>query len=156
MFPRDIVNTVRRAYNFSISQRTANRLKVSLADLKTQKKIAGRVAGIDCVAGLPREKVIPSGLINRSVRSGVEEIGQEIRSFLERTPPQIRRNILAEGIYLTGGSTRISHIDQVLTEETGCSILLSKYYDLCTVYGLKEIITHDALHHWAFTPKFRK
>lgn len=155
-FNRDIVNTVRRAYNFSISQRTANRLKVSLADLKTQKKIAGRVAGIDCVAGLPREKVIPSGLINRSVRSGVEEIGQEIRSFLERTPPQIRRNILAEGIYLTGGSTRISHIDQVLTEETGCSILLSKYYDLCTVYGLKEIITHDALHHWAFTPKFRK
>ncbi|MFQ6804623.1 MAG: rod shape-determining protein [Lachnospiraceae bacterium] len=45
-FSRDIVNTVRRAYNFSISQRTANRLKVSLADLKTQKKIAGRVAGI--------------------------------------------------------------------------------------------------------------
>ena len=39
-FNRDIVNTVRRAYNFSISQRTANRLKVSLADLKTQKKIA--------------------------------------------------------------------------------------------------------------------
>ncbi len=155
-FNSDIVNTVRRKNNLSISLRTANRLKVALADLKSEKKVARKIVGMDALSGLPRERVITSQTINDSIRSSVEGIGREIRTFLERTPPQIHRNILSEGIYLTGGSTRIPHIAQVLSGETGCSILLSKYYDLCTVYGLKEIITHDALHHWAFTPKFRK
>lgn len=157
-FNSDIVNTVRRKHNFSISLRTANRLKTALADLNLQtgRKIARKIVGMDSLTGLPREQVITSQTIQDSILASVTGIAEEIRTFLERTPPQIHRNILTEGIYLTGGSTRIPCIDRILSVETGCSILLSQYYDLCTVYGLKEIITHDALHHWAFTPKFRK
>ena len=56
----------------------------------------------------------------------------------------------------TGGSTHLPYIDRIVSRQIGCPILLSHYYELCTVYGLKEIITHDALHHWAFTPKKQK
>ena len=83
-------------------------------------------------------------------------ISDEIKIFLERTPPQIHKAILENGIYLTGGSTRIPNIERVLSAQIGCPILLSEYYDLCTVYGLKEFVNHDVLHHWAFTPKNRK
>lgn len=155
-FTQDILTNIRRRNNFFVSQRTAGRLKTSLADLKQEKKLARKIIGMDCVSGLPREKIVTSATINESILSSVTGIAAEIRTFLERTPPQIHKVILSEGIYLTGGSTMIPNIDRVLSEQIGCPILLSKYYDLCTVYGLKEIVTHDALHHWAFTPKNRK
>ena len=124
--------------------------------MKQERKLARKIVGVDCVSGLPRERIVTSTTINESILSSVKEIAEEIRTFLDRTPPQIHKVILAEGIYLTGGSTRIPYIAQVISRQIGCPILLSQYYDLCTVYGLKEIITHDALHHWAFTPKKRK
>ena len=155
-FNQEILNNIRRRNNFFVSLRTAGRLKTSLADLKQERKLARKIVGVDCVSGLPRERIVTSTTINESILSSVKEIAEEIRTFLDRTPPQIHKVILAEGIYLTGGSTRIPYIAQVISRQIGCPILLSQYYDLCTVYGLKEIITHDALHHWAFTPKKRK
>lgn len=155
-FNQDILNNIRRRNNFFVSLRTAGRLKTSLADLKQERKLARKIVGVDCVSGLPRERIVTSATINESILSSVNKIAEEIRTFLERTPPQIHKVILAEGIYLTGGSTRIPYIAQVISRQVGCPILLSQYYDLCTIYGLKEIITHDALHHWAFTPKKRK
>lgn len=155
-FTQGILTNIRRRNNFFVSQRTAGRLKASLADLKQEKKLARKIIGMDCISGLPREKVVTSATINESILESVRKISEEIKTFLERTPPQIHKVILSEGIYLTGGSTMIPNIDRVLSEQIGCPILLSKYYDLCTVYGLKEIVTHDALHHWAFTPKNRK
>lgn len=155
-FNQDILNNIRRRNNFFVSLRTAGRLKASLADLKQERKLARKIVGVDCVSGLPRERIVTSATINESILSSVNKIAEEIRTFLERTPPQIHKVILAEGIYLTGGSTRIPYIAQVISRQVGCPILLSQYYDLCTIYGLKEIITHDALHHWAFIPKKRK
>lgn len=155
-FNQDILTNIRRRNNFFVSLRTAGRLKMALADLKQEKKQARKIVGIDCISGLPRERVVTSATINESILNSVKGIAAQIKTFLERTPPQIHKVILSEGIYLTGGSTMIPNIDRVLSEQIGCPILLSKYYDLCTVYGLKEIVTHDALHHWAFTPKNRK
>ena len=77
----------------------------------------------------------------------------EIKLALERTPPQIHRHILSEGIYITGGSTRLANLDRFLTRQLGCTVQLSQYYDLCTICGLKELITHDTLHKWAYTVK---
>lgn len=155
-FNQDILNNIRRRNNFFVSLRTASRLKMSLADLKQEKKLARKIIGVDCISGLPRERVVTSATINESIGASVRGIAQEIRNFLERIPPQIHRVVLSEGIYLTGGSTQIPNIDRVLSEQIGCPILLSQYNDLCTVYGLKELVNHDALHHWAFTPKKRK
>ncbi len=155
-FSQNIIHNIRRKNNFQISLRTASRLKAVLADLKPEVKSASKIFGTDCVSGLPRARVVTSNIVNEAIYDSVIEIGEQIRAFLERTPPQIHKIILQEGIYLAGGSTRIKNIDKILSEQLGCPILLSKYYDLCTIYGLKEIVTHDTLKHWAFTPKRQK
>ncbi len=155
-FSQNIINNIRRKNNFQISMRTASRLKAVLADLKPEIKTASKIFGTNCVSGLPRSCVVTSNIVNEAIYESVLEISEEIRAFLERTPPQIHKIILQEGIYLTGGSTKIKNIDKMLSEQLGCPILLSKHHDLCTIYGLREIVTHDALHHWAFTPKRQK
>ena len=78
------------------------------------------------------------------------QLTEEIRTVIWRTPPQIRANIGREGIYLTGGSTRIPNIDKFLSHKLEHSVQLSLYYDLCTVCGLKELVTHPVLHRFAY------
>ena len=121
---QDILTTIRRKLNFSISERTAGRLKVSLANLEKDTKDARKIIGIDCVSGLPRERVITSPAVNEAITPAICEIITEIRAFLERIPPQIHKVILSEGIYLTGGSTHLPYIDRVLSRQIGCPILI--------------------------------
>lgn len=150
-----IVASVRRKNSFQISRRTAKRLKLALTDLKGGQPEGRKVMGMDACTGLPRDGIVTSHTVNRAVQDQMETIAGEMKKFLERTPPQVRANILREGIYLSGGSTRIPGIDTYFSQALGCPVQLSQYYELCTVCGLKELITHPALHRWAFVPKRR-
>ena len=118
-FNESICNLNRRKNNFQIGSKTAKRVKIALADLGTDKKEARKVRGVDGASGLPMEGIITSSLVNEALLSGVNEIGEEIKHALERTPPQIHDHIQKEGIYITGGSTRNPNIDRNLTSQLG-------------------------------------
>lgn len=143
-----IVNEVRKQHNLHIGNRTARRLKLSLAYLKEDIREARKAVGIDSLSGLPREGIIPSDMIYETIVPPIRNICEEIRFFLERTPPQMRQNIAEQGIFLAGGTTRIPDIDWFISQETGQKVRLSSRYELCTVCGLKEIIGNRTLHKW--------
>ena len=91
--------------------------------LNDQKKEARKVVGIDSISGLPREEVISAYVVNEGIANCVNQIAAEMKSFLERTPPQIAYHIAKEGIYLTGGSTRLPYIDNYLASYTGFALI---------------------------------
>lgn len=155
-FNESICNLNRRKNNFQIGLKTAKRLKIALADLDCDRMEGRKVRGVDGTTGLPMEGIVTSSVVNEAILADVYRLGEEIKHALERTPPQIHNHICKEGIYLTGGSTRLPNIDRFLTRQLGCSVQLSQYYDLCTICGLKELINHEALHRWAYTVKKRK
>ena len=143
-----IQNMVRRRCNLNIGSRTARRLKFSLAYLKEDKKEARKVVGVDSLTGLPQEGIVSSRMVFEAILEPLGTICEEIRFFLERTPPQIRQNISREGINLTGGTTKIPDIEWFISRQTGQKVCLSRFYDLCTIYGLKEIIGSKSLRKW--------
>ncbi|WP_230399964.1 rod shape-determining protein [Novisyntrophococcus fermenticellae] len=145
-----IRSNIRKKNNLLVGIRTARRLKLALADMDPQKKEGRKVMGMDCVNGIPRDGIVTSSTVNTAIMERTKQMAAEIRKVIQRIPPQIRANIKKEGIYLTGGSTRIPHMDKFLSKELDYSVQLSLYYDLCTVCGLKELITHPALHHFAY------
>ncbi|MBP3877799.1 MAG: rod shape-determining protein [Lachnospiraceae bacterium] len=149
-----ICNEVRREENLLIGRRTARRLKAVLASFE-QSGIgeARKVTGIDTVSGLPREAVITSELVNRAVDAELRKGAEEIRIFLERTPPQVTRCITEEGIYLTGGTSRIPGIDRYLAHHIGCRINRSDDYEFSTVKGLEQIVQNKELKKWAYVMK---
>lgn len=143
-----IVNEVRKKHNLHIGNRTARRLKLSLAYLKEDIREARKAVGVDSLSGLPREGIIPSDMIYGAILGPVRSVCEEIRFFLERTPPQIYKNISEQGIFLAGGTARIPDMDWFLSQETGQRVRLSGYYELCTICGLKEIIGNRTLWKW--------
>ena len=151
-----ICSEIRKHYNLQIGTRTAKRLKVVMGRLNDQKKEARKVVGIDSISGLPREEVISAYVVNEGIANCVNQIAAEMKSFLERTPPQIAYHIAKEGIYLTGGSTRLPYIDNYLASYTGFAFNLSDLYETSAAYGLEKIIRDRNLRKWAQPVKQKK
>lgn len=151
-----ICSEVRKRYNLQIGTRTGKRLKMVMGRLSDQKKEARKVVGIDSVSGLPREEVISSYVVNAGIMNCVNEIAAEMKTFLERIPPQISYHIAKEGIHLTGGSTRLPYIEQYLASYTGFTFNLSQLYETSAVNGLEKIIRNKELRKWAVPIRERK
>ena len=143
-----IINLVRRNYNVNIGNKTACRLKFELAWLKTDPEKSGTITGVDCITGLPQESTVSSCMIHDAILDPLIVICREIRFLLERIPPQIYTGIADEGIFLTGGSTRLPDLAWFISQQTTMRIRLSTFYDLCTIYGIKEIIRNKTLWKW--------
>ena len=146
-----IQSEIRRKNNLLIGKRTARRLKAVLATFEGDLREARRVTGVHTLSGLPRESIVSSALVSDAVEREVGELAEQIRTFLERTPPQIGKCIMDEGVYLTGGTSRIPGIDQFLTSRLGCRVNLSPHYEMNTILGIRELITHRDLQKWAYS-----
>ena len=151
-----ISDRVLRKKNLIIGEKTAAVLKTSLTDLGYPHEDTRKIIGISTLSGLPKETLIEGELVNRAVEEVLRTLAQEVRTFLERTPPQIRKEAASEGIYMTGGTARIPFLEPFMTKRIGCSVMVSTYYERCTISGLKEIITHKPLHKWAHAVGKRK
>lgn len=151
-----ICEMVRRNSNLLIGKRTARRLKFAMANMTEDRREGRKIVGINTLSGIPREGIVSSALVHEAIREPLEAIALELKTFIERIPPQIAASVAAEGIYLTGGTTRIPGLDKYIERFTGYPIKLSSYYELCTIKGLEELITHKALHKWAHSIKEKR
>ncbi len=151
-----IRESVRKNCNLLIGKRTAKRLKVAMGNLNEDKKEARKVYGMDTLSGLPAEGIIPSVFINEAIEQLLTELSVQLKSFIERIPPQISQSVMSEGIYLTGGTTKLPGIEGLISDSTGYPVKIPNYYDLCTVKGLEEIINHKTLHRWAYSIKEKR
>ena len=151
-----ICTEIRKRYNLQLGTRTAKRLKMVMGRLSDQRKGVRKVVGIDCISGLPREEVISSYVVNDGIMNCVNEIASEMKTFLERIPPQISYHIAKQGLYMTGGSTRLPYLDKYLASYTGFTFNMSDLYEKSAVSGLEKIIKNKELRKWAMPVKQRK
>ena len=151
-----ICTEIRKRYNLQLGTRTAKRLKMVMGRLSDQRKGGRKGVGIDCISGLPREEVISSYVVNDGIMNCVNEIASEMKTFLERIPPQISYHIAKQGIYITGGSTRLPYLDKYLASYTGFTFNMSDLYEKSAVSGLEKIIKNKELRKWAMPVKQRK
>ncbi len=150
-FDESIVAAVRRKNLLSISIKSAEQLKISFLGSDSPPLVLS-VEGIDVATGLPRSGSITKGTVEKAVMACIDELTGSLLNFLERIPPQVRSTISTEGIYLTGGGSRIKGLDIRLFKRLGYNIHLSSQFQLCTVNGVKEVIMHSDANSLAYTP----
>lgn len=149
-FDESIKNIIRKEYNLLIGQKTAERVKISLPELENAQEDA-IVYGRDIVTGLPVERTIPTNMIEKAMHENFETIIDNIRSILERTPPELGADIYRRGIYLTGGSAVIGDLHQLIANATGLKVNFAPHGQASVAYGLSQIIKTDALKNVAYS-----
>ena len=116
-FDDQIKSYIRKQYNFVIGLKTAEHIK---KELVTAFPMQGEleVMGRDVVKGLPGKQLIKATEIFPLVNDVFYEIAISIKTMLERTPHEISHEIVHNGVYLTGGSSWINGLDQLIANET--------------------------------------
>ncbi len=149
-FDDSIRAAVRKQYNLIIGGKTAENVKISLADLEKENKGAV-VYGRDIVTGLPVERELPTAMIDESLIEHFYTIIDNIKVILERTPPELAADIYRHGIYLTGGASQVSHLAELIQKGTGLKFNVSENPITSVALGLSRIIKDDNLKTVAYS-----
>ncbi|MBR6380236.1 MAG: rod shape-determining protein [Lachnospiraceae bacterium] len=138
-FDDAIRNCVRSEFGLMIGGKTAENVKIGLRDLEAQGKGA-IVYGRDIVTGLPVEREIPTKLVVASLEEHFRTIIDHVKLILERTPPELSADIFRHGIYMTGGASQVSHLVELVADNTGLKVNITEDPITTTAYGLGRVI----------------
>lgn len=154
-FDNAIAGAVRRKNLINISLKNAEKLKISmLGSDKAQESMS--VDGTDAKTGLPRNGLVTRNTVKKAVDAQLAELLGQLREFLERIPPQVRNTVMSEGIYLTGGSSRLAGLEELFAKSLDFPVHLSSQYQFCTINGVKEVILHSYANSLAYMPMTSK
>jgi len=118
-----ITNYMKRAYNLSIGERTAEQIKIQIGSAyKMEKETTMEVKGRDLVAGLPKTITISSQEVREALLEPVATIIDSVRITLERCPPELSADLVDRGIVLAGGGALLRGLDKLMQEETGLPV----------------------------------
>jgi rod shape-determining protein MreB len=115
----DIVHFAQEEYKLLIGERTAEAIKIGIGSvfpLKEKKELPMR--GRNLVTGLPEEILVSDEDIRRAMEKSVRQIITEIKTAIEETPPELLADIMANGIYLSGGGALLRGLDTLIQKET--------------------------------------
>lgn len=144
-FDEAIVRYIRRRYNLLVGERTAEQVKIEIADVhhpSSQQRTS--VRGRDAVTGLPRTLEVRQDEIAEALDESVRAIIQAVRGVLERTPPELSSDIIDKGIVLTGGGALLRGLPELMTEATSIPVHLADEPGSSVALGTGQVL--EAIH----------
>ena len=150
-----IISAVRKHYNLVIGAKTAEFIKFELGNAIKEKERFVEVYGRHIVTGLPTKCSISSDVVYDCLIDFIHQIIDSMKVILERTPPELSADIIDTGIYLTGGSSSIKGLSQLINTETELHVNITENPSECVVRGIKMIIENPKYSDIAYIPKAR-
>lgn len=141
-----IMSYVRRKYNLSIGQPTAEAVKIQIgAAVDIGQEMSMEIQGRDNVSGLPRTVSITTGEVVEALAEALAEVSGVVKRVLGTTPPELASDIIDRGIVLTGGGALLRGIDQYLTRETGVPVYRADNAMIAVAVGAGRALEDPAL-----------
>ncbi|MSR87576.1 MAG: rod shape-determining protein [Candidatus Zambryskibacteria bacterium] len=117
-FNSDIVSYVRNQFKILIGEKTAEMVKTSIGSvLPTHAPLEASVKGRDLVTGLPKEVILTDTDIREALSQSIESLIESTREVLESTPPEILSDIMARGLFLSGGGALLKGLPELIENE---------------------------------------
>ncbi len=148
-----IITYVKRKYNLVIGQKTAQSLKETLGAGIPGNTETMVIVGRDVVSGLPIEMEISGDVVYEAIKDNLNSICNSIKMILEKTPPELAKDIIHSGIYITGGGSQIHDLKVLFRDITGIEINTCEEPEECVVRGLVKIVSDNKFKHLAFSMK---
>lgn len=135
-FDSAIADYVRRKYNLAVGERTAERIKIDIGSaMYLEDRLFTEVRGRDVVTGLPRTITVTSDDVTDAIQVELEGIIQAVKDVLHKTPPELSADVIDKGIIMSGGSSLLRNIDQLVTQVTGVPAYIADDALYCVAKG---------------------
>jgi rod shape-determining protein MreB len=140
-YDRVIADTVRKNLELIIGASTAERIKfevVTAAEILEDQQESFRsfeVNGIGSRNGIPKAVTVNSGHFTSAMLNLTSILESEIRSVLEKAPPDLAADVYLEGITLTGGGALLRDLPDVLSKRLGITVSIAESPKYSVAFG---------------------
>ena len=122
-FDNNIIDYMREEFNLLIGEQMAQKIKVNIGSATVLKDpLEMDVRGRDLLNGLPKSIVINDSQIREAIKKTLDQIIENIKTTLEKTPPELVADIYEQGIFLSGGGALLRGLDKEIAQATKISV----------------------------------
>ncbi len=126
----------RRKYGLAIGERTSEEIKIQIGSaMYLPEKLTMEVKGRDMITGLPKFIEVTSDDVTEAIQNELEGIIATVKEVLHKTPPELSADVMEKGIVLTGGSSQLRNLDQLIAEATGVPTYVADEPQMCVAKG---------------------
>jgi rod shape-determining protein MreB len=131
-----ILEYARRSYNLAIGERTAEEIKINIgAALPMKEPLTMEVRGRDMITGLPRTISMNTNDVVEAVKIPLEGMIEAIKDVLHNTPPELAADVIDKGIIMSGGTSLLRNVDQLISKATGVPAYVADDALFCVAKG---------------------
>jgi rod shape-determining protein MreB len=136
-----IIDYVRQKHNLLIGEKTAEEIKKAVgAAIELDEEITVEISGRNILNGLPKNVVIGSAEIKEAISDLLQQIIEEIKVILEKTPPELAADIKRKGICLAGGGALLRGIDVKIADSLGLKVWIAEDPLNAVIDGLQIVL----------------
>lgn len=140
---RAIIDHVKKQYNLAIGDKTAEDVKIQVGSaVPVNEELAIAIKGRDLVSGLPRTVELKTNQVVQALNRELREMMNAIRKVLQDTPPELASDIIDNGIILTGGSSQLRNMPELVFRRTGVHSILAEDAYFCVARGTGVALKH--------------
>ena len=151
---RAIQDFVKKQRNMAIGEKTAEEIKIAVGSaLPLEEELTVVVKGRDVISGLPQTTELATNDIVRAVNKELREMVQAIKYVLQETPPELAADIIDRGITMTGGTSQLRNLGELIFRRTGVHGTLAEHAPLCVARGTGIALTHLTTYKRSVTAK---
>jgi rod shape-determining protein MreB len=106
------------------------------------QELVMNVKGRDYLSGLPRSTEVKTNEIVKAIAAPLRDMIRAIRDVLQETPPELAADIIDQGIIMTGGSSLLRNLPELVFRRTGVKAVLADEPLLCVAKGTGIALEH--------------
>lgn len=149
-----IVDHVKKTYNLAIGEKTAEEIKIKIGSAVTvEEELSVVVKGRDYVTGLPRSIELRTNEIVKAIAKELRDMIKAIKDVLQETPPELASDIIDQGITMTGGSSLLRNLPELVLRRTGVKAHTAEDALYCVAKGTGIALDHLDAYKKAITSK---
>ncbi len=138
-----IADYIKKTFNLAIGDKTAEEIKIKIGSaIPLDEELVMTIKGRDYVLGLPRSVEIKTNEIVKAISKELREIVKAVKDVLQETPPELSSDIIDRGIIMTGGSSQLRNLPELVYRRTGVKAVLAKEPLYCVARGTGIALEH--------------
>ncbi|MEK7585429.1 MAG: rod shape-determining protein [Patescibacteria group bacterium] len=142
-----IADHIKKTFNMAIGDKTAEEAKIAIGSaVPVEDEMVHTIKGRDLMTGLPRFAEVKTNEIVRAIDWELKEIISAIKTVFQETPPELAADIIDYGIIMTGGSSLLRNLPELVYRRTGVKAILADDALFCVAKGTGIALDHLAVY----------
>ncbi len=138
-----ITEYIKRTFNLAVGDKTAEDIKITVGSaIPMEEELSMTIKGRDLVTGLPRSVEVKTNEIVKAITRELRSMVEAIKTVFQETPPELASDIIDVGITMTGGSSQLRNLPELVFRRTGVKARLAEDALFCVAKGTGVALNH--------------